>query len=276
MNKNKIFVLILLVLITIFCFFGVYKSYNIENMDNTENKKAFCLITREPNIFWLDFLNTFINNYDVFIMIDNNNFNCNEYKKKYPKMNLIQINDYECKENGYWDSSYIIKKELISWDKALYYFNHINTKYDYVWFCEDDVYIRDITLIQKMDIEYPNSDLLTETNDINTTGEIDSWIHWLKAKDTMKLPWCKSMICLCRLSKQLLNKIDKYTIEHKKLTFIEFLYNTIAYQNNMSISNPSELVNIHFDKKWDKNNIDKTKIYHPFKNVDDHLEMRNK
>jgi len=59
--------------------------------------------------------------------------------------------------------------------------------------------------------------------------------------------------------------------------FIEALFNTLALHYNYTVDNPDELKDtITYDKKWDKDDIDITKIYHPFKNIDDHIYMRNK
>ena len=42
-------------------------------------------------------------------------------------------------------------KDIIAWDKALYYFTIENRNYDNIWFCEDDVYIHSIDIISKLD-----------------------------------------------------------------------------------------------------------------------------
>jgi len=241
-------------------------------------KNAFCLITIRPNVIWLDFLQTFTSVYDVYIMIDDNSYDCADNISKYPNLKFIQIEKDICKTAGYIYSSTSAMNDtdVIAWDKALFYFTIENRNYDNIWFCEDDVYIHSINIIEKLDSNYFTADLICKDLTINTTGELYSWYHMYNAPGYFELPWCNSMICFCRISLKLLDNMYKYVSDFGKLNFIELMIPTIAHQNGMVISNPSEFDTIHWITKWNKDDIDKTKIYHPFKNMEDHQYMRNR
>jgi hypothetical protein len=240
------------------------------------NKKiAIALLTIEPNKIWLDFLLTFNYNYDVFIFIDNNNIDINLFKNEYSSLNFIQIDNNESIKNGYSNANYIIKIDPTSWDKSLYYFTLINRKYKYVWFIEDDVFINSVNNIINLDLKYCNSDLIVKANNINQDGELSGWYHWKEVKNTLVLPWSMSMVCICRLSDRLLEKIYDFTKKYNKLNFIEFLFNTIALHNNYIINYPIEFESIVFRNNWDINNININLLYHPIKNINDHKYIRD-
>ena len=101
---------------------------------------AICLITFQQRHFWCEFLNTF-QNYKVFIIVDDNNFNLTEFQNKYNNIYFIKIDNLKCKQKGLINSSYImIRKKIIGWDKALYYFAYENLSSEHVWLLEDDVF----------------------------------------------------------------------------------------------------------------------------------------
>jgi hypothetical protein len=262
--------MLIFILVLIFIIFFIIK------LKKNYNKIAIALLTIKPNKIWLDFLLTFIKNYDIYIFIDDNNLNINKFKNNYPKLNFIQINNNESIINGYSNSSYNIKTDPISWDKALYYFTIINKKYEYIWFIEDDVFINSVDNIINLDKKYIKTDLIVKANNINKNGKLCDWNHWDQVNNTLKLPWSMSMVCICRLSSRLLKKINDFTKKHKKLNFIEFLFNTIALHNNYIISNPIEFEPIVFRYNWDINNIDINLFYHPIKKIENHKYIRQK
>ena len=91
---------------------------------------AICLITLRPNNIWCNFLNSF-RKYQIFIIIDDNEFDCTFLKNKYTNITFIQINNNKCKLRGYLDVNYMIKKDISGWDKALYYFGVENIHYNF-------------------------------------------------------------------------------------------------------------------------------------------------
>jgi len=261
--------LILFIFFIIFYLFLIFTD-SFSNMLN--NKTAFCLLTREPNIIWLDFLNTF-EKYDVYVVIDNQN-NYTEIKKIYPNITFVQITDEECSHANYVNSDYFLYKNIVATDRAYYYFNRINTQYDYIWFCEDDVFFFNENTLINIDNKYTYVDLLVP--DIIYYDKDPTWMHWNNIDNLLELPWAHSLICLTRFSKNLMIKLDNFIINNKKLIYKEILFHTLCLHNNMKIGTPLELKSIVIDKDWNINEMNKDNCYHQVKNLEYHLFLRDK
>jgi len=242
-------------------------------------KKAVALITRKPHTNWLDFLNEFTK-YDVFVIIDDNSENyLLNYVYKYPKIKFIQINDRECCDNGFVGSSTATNlPAIISWDKALYFFSHCETSYSNIWFFEDDVFFLSEETLINMDKAYPFCELLTRSHTIKNENNFDGWWHWFQISGKISLPWAYSLICMCRVSYSLLQKVRKYANENKHIFFVESILNTLALHNGMNVGCPPELYPI-VQGDISPNEIKKENmwyVFHPYKNIDIHPDMRIK
>ena len=75
-----------------------------------------------------------------------------------------------------------------------------------------------------------------------------------------------------------MKKVDEYVINNDSLMFIEALFSTLALHNNYIVDNPIELSStITYDKKWTiEEMVDKSKIYHPLKKIEEHEMYRKK
>jgi hypothetical protein len=238
------------------------------------NKIALCVLTRNYNIKWIDFLSNF-KNHDVFLVIDDNS---KIYDEIIENVNIVQVPDEVCISTNYYKSScWSNLKDIVSWDRALYYFNRVKTDYQHVWFLEDDVFIMSEKVIDKINEKYTDSDLLCAFHEINQNGDIHhGWNHWVNVIHRIGTPWAHSLISASRLSRRLLEKVDNY-VSDRHLMFIEALFNTLSLHYNFKVDNPDELKDtITYDKKWNRDDIDELKVYHPFKNIEDHLYIRNK
>lgn len=256
--------------------------YNVFNKTEhfTDNKNAFCLLIRTPSIIWLDFLNTFTDDYDVYIAIDNVLDDYSDLINKYPNINFVIISDEECQSANYMNSDFLLKP-IVATDRAYYYFNKIDKKYPHIWFCEDDVFIDNMNIIKNLDNKYPNDDIISNRMTINNIGNKEDRWHWqnLYNRNEIKFqtPLASSMVCIIRISNNLMQKIHEYVQEFKTLNYKEFLFHTIAIHNNMSIATPAELENITWKIDFEKLNSKKEydQLYHPVKDIKKHIENRN-
>lgn len=250
-------------------------EYKTKFVNEKNNKYAICWLCVNPNIITLKFAETLkIENYDIYICIDDVNVNLPKYDKS--KITVLKISSKEAENNYYFGSVTYCKNRACSRDKALYYFTFINSKYDYIWFLEEDVFIPNKCTIPNIDNKYKYADLLSQANEINIgDGKAPYWQHWDRNKNLIDYPWAHSMICAVRVSKTLLKKIKLFVEKSKSLLFCEMLFNTIAFQNNLTILNPIELSNIIFQFR-DLNliNVNINYLYHPIKNIKTHETLR--
>lgn len=281
-NKYILLSLLIIILISIFFSFYLNKKESFTNNSIKNNTHAFCFLCREPEVNWLDFMNTFTDKYDIFIVMDTIKDYSN-FIKIFSSLNFIIISDEECKNSNYINSDYMFKP-IVATDRAFYYFNKINNNYDFIWFCEDDVFFFDINTLKNLDKEYPSADLIIPSMTKTYNPEQSDWVHWKNlTKDFNNIftkPWGNSLICLARMSKKMMKSLDNFVNNHKQLMYKEALFQTLALNNNMEIITPKELSKITWPKEWDildiindKNN-NKNYIYHPVKDINKHLELR--
>lgn len=238
-------------------------------------KRAICLLTRFVDNAWLDFLKGFVL-YDIFVCVDDNSEDCqNKYGAEYSNITFIQIQNEVCREHGYTNcNSCVGFPEIISWDKAIYYFSERETSYDQVWMIEEDVFFMNENVLKTIELDFPNSDLLTSFHSINPTGEMESWNHWVNVIHRIDPPWAHSMVCASRISSKLFAEVKKYKTIHGHLFFIEAMFNTIAHQSNLLVDTPKQLSTVHWNTAWNRDEIDVNQVYHPFKRIEEHTYIR--
>lgn len=233
--------------------------------------KALCLITINPNEIFLDFFTQF-SNYDIYIIIDNDN-DYTELISSYPKIKFVQLNNDDCLSNGFSNLSYItLSKNVTGWEKALYYFAHIEQKYEYIWFIEDDVYFYDENTLQTIDQKYENTDLLC--NSSFGEAKLDEWL-WDKIEINLKPPYYCGMMCIVRFSQKMLQSVKDYASKNNTLFFLEACYPTIAVKYNLTyIENPDEFLSVTHRDNHSIDSLNKDFLYHPMKNIENHVEAR--
>ena len=239
---------------------------------------AVVLITRLPTDTWANFLNS-IDKYDVYIMIDDNSVNyADTFGLKYPKINFIQIVNQECSDNGFIGSSTATKlPPVMAWDKALYYFSQINSSYDHIWCFEDDVFIFSEATLLRIDEKYEKCHLLTRSHTIKYENNMEGWWHWNQVLGQIELPWAYSLICICRMSREMLLCVREYANKHRRIFFIEALLNTLAIHNHLDVGTPPQFITV---VQGDIPPIEITHdkmfyVYHPYKKIENHPDMRN-
>ena len=236
--------------------------------------KAICLITFKPNIVYLDFLNKF-NNYDIYVIIDDNVDDYSIIITQYPKINFIQINNNDCLTSGFKNTSYVtLKKDVTGWDKALHYFANVKSMYDYVWFMEDDIYFYNENTLTNIDIKYNDQDILC--NSSFEEAKLNEWL-WHLIKINLPPPYYCGMMCITRFSKNMLMAIKDYASKNNTLFFLEALFPTIAVKYNLKYhTNLDEFITVTHRDVHDLNKLNKTNLYHPMKNIKNHIEARKK
>lgn len=247
---------------------------------------ALVFITIIPNEKWVKFIQTLKRkNYDLFIAIDSDD---ERYiPTEYENIHYINHSRKECEQNGY---NHALAPHHVNrpsaWDKAIYHFCEINTSYEYVWFIEDDVFIPTKYTLYNIDKKYKKSDLLccgNKNNDssyLTITSEekkdtiFNLWWAWELAEGKIEKPWENSMVCACRISKKLLEKVREYVDKNHTLLYHEFMFNTLAIHNNLKITYPKELSGIVWRYDWKISEISKSKVYHPVKSIEKQIEYR--
>lgn len=234
-----------------------------------------CFLTVTPCEKFYNFVKQLHDIDNIYICIDNNDYNIDNYDEK---IKIIKINDNESIEKGFHSVIHPnFGRKCCSRDKALYYFYKNDIDYDYIWFIEEDVFIPTIETIKNIDIKYPDNDLLVSGN--HTIYEKRTDWHWdlvnKQLSNKISLPYSNAMICTIRCSKKLLEYIFSHALKYKSLFLDEVMFNTLALHNNLNIKVIEELKTIVWRKEWTKNEINVNNLYHPVKSIEDQYKLRN-
>jgi len=234
---------------------------------------CIAILTKEPLPVWMEFLKDF-KEHDVYFIIDENSVDYDSvYKSKYPNLNFVQIKNDECSDNFFTNSSTTTgMPSIISWDKALYYFSNLNTKYEHVWFVEEDVFFYGESTISLLDNQYKSSDILVSKCDFKKPNE---WL-WSRIHIAFPEPHYCGMVCAVRMSKNLLSCINEYARKNKSLFCLEAMFISVAMHNKLKLDIPNELKTIVYQHDWQPSEINKLGLYHPLKNMSKHVEYRSR
>ena len=118
-----------------------------------------------------------------------------------------------------------------------------------------------------------NDDLLSNCYEENSNGSKNNW-HWHRIQIQDQPPYYYGMMCIVRFSKEMINCINTYAYKNKTLFFLEALFPTIAIKNNLKYNCPSEFHNIHYRCDFTKNDINVNNLYHPVKDLNNHIYFR--
>jgi hypothetical protein len=199
-----------------------------------------------------------------------NYYNDEYYQKEYPNFVFVQLDNVNCMENGFQMANLALNKMVSGWDKAIYFFSFYYKEYDYIWYIEDDIFFYNENVFQNIDMKYPDSDLLVKQID---ERDDEKWL-WSAVINHLPEPHYNSLVCVCRVSKQLLSCIYDYVKKYKQLIFIEMLFTSVAKANNLKCDCPHELVPVIYRYDWNINNVNKLQLFHPVKDLNLQTEMR--
>ncbi len=235
------------------------------------NKYAIFFITTRPDERLIQMYNNLYNNYySYFVIVDDNSYNINNLSQKYTNFHFIQLKEEICKIKGYSNLSYFIKNNSpSSWDKALYILcEHLLNKFKFVWFIDENVFIPTKLTIQNIDCKYISSDLL-----IQSENSMDRrWNHFNEVDKHMPNEFKNissySLVYAFRLSNNLLYHIRNYINKYKKCFFMESFFPTLSRFYQLKIDVIPELKNsIIYNKSWNQEELEKTKLYYPVKDL---------
>jgi len=270
------------------------------SQDATEgHTRAIAILTLSPSPELIEFYSRFLPlGYDVFVVVDDNSV-----RLEHPGIHFIQIDDHECRRNGYFNFNPVVKKEsrCSAWDKAIYYFCRVNISHESVWFVEDDVFIPFPETLLKLDEKYGKADIVSKDNNVNEAGSRDGWFWWqFVPKGSLPPPWAHSMVCAVRLSRTLLDTLATFVQRNKnrlrltnliielarfasrgkdylgqKLLFIEYIFHTLALHHHLKVAVAKELAGIQWRNDWSVEAMNAETLYHPFKNIAEQDKCRN-
>lgn len=66
----------------------------------------------------------------------------------------------------------------------------------------------------------------------------------------------------------MIRSIDEYVNEFKTLLFIEIMFPTLAFKNNLIYNCPYELNKISYMNEFEYDNFNKIQLFHPVKNIE--------
>jgi hypothetical protein len=241
-------------------------------------KNAVVLLTVRPNRGQVDFCRQIErDNLDLFVLADDNELD----KSLHQDISLIQIDDRHCRESGFRRFNPMIIKpfECSAWDKVLYHFSSVDTRYDNVWIIEEDVFVSTPETIPELDRKYGEADIISASNNVNETGELHSWYWWQHVPvEALPLPWAWSMVCGVRLSRAALGAIkDFVALEEARNAAclnIEFVFHTLALHRGLKVVVADELKGVVWRKDWSTDELLAEGLYHPIKDVDRHAVLR--
>ena len=158
-------------------------------------------------------------------------------------MTVISIHHSVSTSIGYHSSSTKdehSKKRANAWDKSLLFFAEIATKYEFVWFIEDDVYIHSL-----LSFLIVHEDAMRAKADLASKSFISK--HSKKyQRQYLKEPVFVSLVPAVGVSRQILLEIRRFVAQYHQLEYIEIMFPTLAMQHNLSVYRPSQLRTIKF------------------------------
>jgi hypothetical protein len=240
---------------------------------------AVAILTKYPSRGTLDFASIIglKTQFDTYVISDNEIDLTTIYRAK---VTTIYIKDQTCIDNGYINSNIgndvtHIKKNPIAYDKALLHFARLDTKNDFVWFLEDDVFMSNALTLNTLTEKYSIYDLVV-ANNTKKEDDVMDW-HWKHIIDKTEPPYYSSMVCACGMSRKMLDTINDYVTEKNTLFYIEAMFNTLAMNKDLVVAEVFELKSIVWLGAWglDEFVLLPTNLFHPVKEPDNHQLLRD-
>ncbi len=127
--------------------------------EDARNKTALCFLTRRPNSCLVNIAQQIHEQIpalfgNIYVMIDDDTYELNDNIVTSSSIQFLKVDKQICIQQGFkncnliYTNKYLLNNVglpsvdtlVIAWDKAIFYFTRINTKYDFIWFIEDGKY----------------------------------------------------------------------------------------------------------------------------------------
>ena len=229
---------------------------------------VICLLCVCPTERVLAFASKYAETHPVYVVCDDPNCKVPDNMP----FTFVKLTDEVCKTSGYTGANPAITKQPSAWDKAIYYFCTQKTDVGYVWFIEEDVFVPRESLFKELDKRFPTTDFIMKQNVKDTDDP--SFEFWYDGEGKLERPFYRSLVCVTRVSRRLLNLVKELQQSKQKLVFIEMMFNTLAVHNDLSMQMPTELLNIIFRHTWTAETVNKDNFFHPVKDTELHDAYR--
>lgn len=260
----KKYYIVLIVLVLAYLFF----SRPVEGFQAPQTVVCFLCVC--PNEKVINFAKTVSAHYKTYIVCDD--VNCKTPEE--PDVTFLKITDMESASAGWTKSNITLKKPTTAWDKVLYYFAVKDTSPAHVWIIEEDVFVPDASVLTTIDAKYPDADLIAKQN--VRDDEDPEFMWWYDADGYLEKPLYRSLVCATRLSRRLLGAVKEFVAQHKRLVFIEIIFNTLVAKQGMKLEMPEELSTIIWRHDWTPETVDTKHLFHPIKDVTIHDSYRER
>ncbi len=242
-----------------------------------EKKRVICLLTHRPTKSLIELFNGLEHHdiYDMYVLVDDNEYKSEieKWKDEFKDIRWIYVKEEDCEKSGYKNLNFFIKNGIPSaWDKVMYYFCE-NMEYNDYWFMEDDVFIPKTDSIYQLDKKYKDQDVLLKSKKTTFTNKNMPPSHKIEVSKYMNKIYekslCKSMICIVRMSKKMLQVIKEYVEKYKTMFFLEYFVCTLSNYHKLKTEVIEEFSTIIFRKVWSLEMMMEhpNYMYHPIKNV---------
>ena len=194
---------------------------------------------------------------------------------------IVRIADSVCVGSGFQNCmitgakvNTLLQKNPISYDKMLYYFCKIELDVDFLFVFEDDVFIPTIDTVQHLLDTYKTFDLVTPNN-FKKEDDVMDW-HWNNVVDKVDPPYYYSMVSAVGLSRKMFHVINRQVADKNTLFFTEVMFNTLAMQNELAVTDAFELKSVVWMGEWgiDEFLLLPNNVFHPKKDLENFESYR--
>jgi hypothetical protein len=148
---------------------------------------------------------------------------------------IIHIEDAEARDQGFVNSSPLIRKTPIAWDKAIYILAKARIAFDHAWIMEDDVLFAKPELASELIGKYRTSDADLIVTNFFRRSEHPDWHHWWAAELFPPDYRAGGFLPLCRVSRRMIEAVSDFAASNGSLHFIETMFPSLAVGRRLSV-----------------------------------------